>query len=202
MVQIKEEPEDFSSTGHDFDEGSFPSGFDDDDDATFLQSTNVAENEVMVIKSENTSEASADTRTAVGKDKSNGNVMEKVELSIKKESPKVAYNVNSIDNFQSYVKADSSPLTLSDSSDQTLSHMMDKNGENENLLNFYWLDINEEPRNPGHLYAFGKVQVSSQNYASCCVVLKNVQRVIYVLPREKVMKNSKILIRKYCEVWR
>lgn len=54
------------------------------------------------------------------------------------------------------------------------------------MLNFYWLDICEEPRNPGHLYVFGKVKVSNQNYSSCCVVLKNVERVLYILPREKV----------------
>lgn len=133
VVEIKEEPEDFASTSHDFDEGSFPSGFDDDDD-TFLQSTSVTENEVMVIKTENATETNAESKVEAGKEKTIANGMSKVEQSIKKESPKITYNVNSIDNFQSYVKAESSPLTLCDRSDQTLSYMMDKNADSENVL--------------------------------------------------------------------
>ncbi|ODN03191.1 DNA polymerase alpha catalytic subunit [Orchesella cincta] len=162
-----------------FDDDAFPSNFPDDDDL-------LLEKEVVIAKPEKmaTSAANVNASTqAQGKSITGVNGMSNVKESIKTAAPKVEYNVNSIDSFQSYVKAEATPI--SDVSDSGLSFMIGKDSDDDKVLNFYWLDICEEPRNPGHLYVFGKVQVSAQNYASCCLVLKNVNRVIYLLPKEK-----------------
>jgi DNA polymerase alpha subunit A len=56
------------------------------------------------------------------------------------------------------------------------------------IMNFYWFDMYEEPKNPGFIYVFGKIKVKGPGnvYNSCCVILKNVERCLYCLPREKV----------------
>lgn len=55
-------------------------------------------------------------------------------------------------------------------------------------MSFYWFDIYEEPRNPGILYLFGKVDQKGAlgGFVSCCLVIKNVERCMYILPREHV----------------
>ena len=52
----------------------------------------------------------------------------------------------------------------------------------------YWYDAFEDPYlQPGTVYLFGKVYVeTAKSYVSCCVAVKNIERRIYVLPREKV----------------
>ena len=54
-------------------------------------------------------------------------------------------------------------------------------------LRFYWFDAYEDPYNqPGTLYLFGKVLVRKPDtFASCCVTVRGIERVMYVLPREK-----------------
>lgn len=56
------------------------------------------------------------------------------------------------------------------------------------VLNFYWFDIYEEPRNPGVLYLFGKVSQEGAvgGFVSCCIAIQNVQRCVYILPRSEV----------------
>lgn len=55
---------------------------------------------------------------------------------------------------------------------------------NQTML-FYWLDAYEEPHLPGTVFLFGKVGVAD-TFVSCCVVVKNIQRCLYLLPRKKV----------------
>ena len=57
------------------------------------------------------------------------------------------------------------------------------------LLRLYWFDAYEDPyQQPGTVYLFGKVYIeSAKSYVSCCVSVKNIERHIYVLPRETVM---------------
>lgn len=60
----------------------------------------------------------------------------------------------------------------------------------------YWFDAYEDPYlQPGTVYLFGKVFIeSAKSYVSCCVSIKNIERHIYILPRDTVMalfKNSK-----------
>ncbi|XP_032534928.1 DNA polymerase alpha catalytic subunit isoform X2 [Chiroxiphia lanceolata] len=61
------------------------------------------------------------------------------------------------------------------------------NGENdEQVLRFYWLDAYEDQYSqPGVVFLFGKVWIESANtYVSCCVSVKNIERTVYLLPRE------------------
>ena len=57
----------------------------------------------------------------------------------------------------------------------------------------YWMDAYEDPyTQPGTVYLFGKVFVeSAQSYVSCCVSIKNIEKHIYVLPRETVRSFQK-----------
>ncbi|CAJ1082305.1 DNA polymerase alpha catalytic subunit [Xyrichtys novacula] len=58
--------------------------------------------------------------------------------------------------------------------------------DGEQVFRFYWLDAFEEPYNqPGVVYLFGKVWIeSAKSHVSCCVTVKNIERSMYLLPRE------------------
>ncbi|XP_061614708.1 DNA polymerase alpha catalytic subunit isoform X2 [Phyllopteryx taeniolatus] len=58
--------------------------------------------------------------------------------------------------------------------------------DGENVFRFYWLDAFEDPYNQaGVVYLFGKVWIeSAQFYTSCCVSIRNIERTMYILPRE------------------
>lgn len=65
------------------------------------------------------------------------------------------------------------------------------NETGEKVLRFYWLDAWEDRFvKPGIIYLFGKVYVDPSNKkagcVSCCLVVKNVNRQIFLLPREYV----------------
>ncbi|XP_054664238.1 DNA polymerase alpha catalytic subunit isoform X4 [Grus americana] len=67
------------------------------------------------------------------------------------------------------------------------------NGENDDqVLRFYWLDAYEDQYSqPGVVFLFGKVWIESANtYVSCCVTVKNIERTVYLLPRETEMDLS------------
>ncbi|CAM4722751.1 unnamed protein product [Leuciscus chuanchicus] len=54
------------------------------------------------------------------------------------------------------------------------------------VFRFYWLDAFEDLYNqPGVVYLFGKVWIeSAEAHVSCCVAVRNIERTIYLLPRE------------------
>ncbi|KAM4718751.1 DNA polymerase alpha catalytic subunit isoform 2-T2 [Anableps anableps] len=58
--------------------------------------------------------------------------------------------------------------------------------DGEQVFRFYWLDAFEDPYSqPGVAYLFGKVWIeSAQSHVSCCVTVKNIERTMYLLPRE------------------
>ena len=58
--------------------------------------------------------------------------------------------------------------------------------DGKQILKFYWIDAYEEPSLPGTVFLFGKVGVAG-GHVSCCVIVRNIQRCLYVLPRKKVM---------------
>ncbi|XP_026764264.2 DNA polymerase alpha catalytic subunit isoform X2 [Galleria mellonella] len=63
------------------------------------------------------------------------------------------------------------------------------NENGENVLKFYWLDAWEDRfLKPGVVYLFGKVYVNPSDKKagclSCCVVVKNITRQMFLLPRE------------------
>ncbi|XP_034428633.1 DNA polymerase alpha catalytic subunit isoform X1 [Hippoglossus hippoglossus] len=75
---------------------------------------------------------------------------------------------------QAEVQVDSSKLPLAEGPD------------GEQVFRFYWLDAFEEPYSkPGVVYLFGKVWIeSAKSHVSCCVSVKNIERTMYLLPRE------------------
>uniref|UniRef100_T1IZT8 DNA polymerase n=1 Tax=Strigamia maritima TaxID=126957 RepID=T1IZT8_STRMM len=67
-----------------------------------------------------------------------------------------------------------------------------KNDNGEDVLYFYWLDAFEDPfKQPGTVYLFGKVQLETPGvFVSCCVIVKNIGRQVYILPREKRLNKK------------
>ncbi|XP_053715701.1 DNA polymerase alpha catalytic subunit isoform X2 [Synchiropus splendidus] len=72
------------------------------------------------------------------------------------------------------IQVDSSKLPLVEGAD------------GEQVFRFYWLDAFEDQFNqPGVVYLFGKVWIeSAKSHVSCCVSVKNIERTMYILPRE------------------
>ena len=64
------------------------------------------------------------------------------------------------------------------------------------VFRFYWLDAYEDSyKQPGTVYLFGKSFADSiKKYVSCCLVVKNIDRKIFLLPREKVGIGGYILL--------
>lgn len=63
-----------------------------------------------------------------------------------------------------------------------------KGADEEQVFQFYWLDAYEDQYNqPGVVFLFGKVWIeSAKTHVSCCVMVKNIERMLYFLPREMV----------------
>ncbi|XP_036916585.1 DNA polymerase alpha catalytic subunit isoform X2 [Sturnira hondurensis] len=65
--------------------------------------------------------------------------------------------------------------------------------DEEQVFQFYWLDAYEDQYSqPGVVFLFGKVWIkSAETHVSCCVMVKNIERTLYFLPREtKVDLNT------------
>lgn len=59
---------------------------------------------------------------------------------------------------------------------------------------FYWDAFEDVYSQPGTVYLFGKVWLeSAKTYASCCVVIKNISRQVYLLPREKNLLTDEVV---------
>ncbi|XP_006835733.1 PREDICTED: DNA polymerase alpha catalytic subunit [Chrysochloris asiatica] len=68
-----------------------------------------------------------------------------------------------------------------------------KGADEDQVFQFYWLDAYEDQYNqPGVVFLFGKVWIeSARTHVSCCVMVKNIERTLYFLPREmKIDKNT------------
>jgi len=65
-----------------------------------------------------------------------------------------------------------------------------KTKDEKEVFRFYYLDAYENPyKNPGTVYLFGKIYVSSHDtYCSCCVMVHCIPRRIYLLPRKYVRR--------------
>lgn len=54
------------------------------------------------------------------------------------------------------------------------------------------------PSSLGVVFLFGKVWIeSADTYVSCCVTVKNIERTVYLLPRETVSRSFKHVKCKY-----
>ncbi|XP_035219808.1 DNA polymerase alpha catalytic subunit-like isoform X2 [Stegodyphus dumicola] len=60
------------------------------------------------------------------------------------------------------------------------------NEDGNSVLRMFWLDAFEDQyKSPGTVYLFGKVYLEEQKaYVSCCVIVKDIPRQAFVLPRE------------------
>ncbi|KAJ8794650.1 hypothetical protein J1605_003121 [Eschrichtius robustus] len=67
-----------------------------------------------------------------------------------------------------------------------------KGADEEQVFQFYWLDAYEDPYSqPGVVFLFGKVWIEfAQTHVSCCVMVKNIERTLYFLPREMAVEKS------------
>jgi len=65
--------------------------------------------------------------------------------------------------------------------------------EEDGSLHMYWLDAYEDPYNaPGTVYLFGKVRSDDvTGFSSCAVVVKGLERNVFVLPRERHLIDGK-----------
>ncbi|XP_028164527.1 DNA polymerase alpha catalytic subunit [Ostrinia furnacalis] len=101
----------------------------------------------------------------------------------KKESPKELKPLSSTWSEQ----MNENQASASIQTDGQLPLQTNENGDK--VLRFYWLDAWEDRFvKPGVVYLFGKVYVNPSNKKegclSCCVVVKNVNRQLFLLPRE------------------
>eukprot|EP00727_Mastigamoeba_balamuthi_P012903 m51a1_g8235 dna polymerase alpha catalytic subunit, putative (1391) ;mRNA; f:75258-80287 len=62
-----------------------------------------------------------------------------------------------------------------------------------NLL-FYWFDaadaVGTSPSASGSVYMFGKVRLADKRCVSCCVVVRNIPRVVYAVPRATALDEA------------
>ncbi|KAM3720368.1 DNA polymerase alpha catalytic subunit [Dirofilaria immitis] len=80
---------------------------------------------------------------------------------------------------------------MKDSIATTVSSFMCANSKGESVLRFYWVDAFEDPiRMPGTVYLFGRL-INGGISESCCVIVKNIWRQVFFLPREKLLVNEK-----------
>lgn len=58
--------------------------------------------------------------------------------------------------------------------------------DENSLLPLYLIDAHEEISQPGTVYLFGKTPVGDGQHTSCCTVVKNVQKTLFVVPKDPV----------------
>nr|XP_006813201.1 PREDICTED: DNA polymerase alpha catalytic subunit-like [Saccoglossus kowalevskii] len=108
------------------------------------------------------------------------------------------------DDVKEDVKASESPVVLTSSGWETVrgeiteeqvvhdisvdssSLPLTTNDDGDQVFRFYWFDAYEDHyKQPGIVYLFGKVWIESAKcHVSCCVAVKNIERRVYLLPRE------------------
>ncbi|KAJ3677896.1 hypothetical protein LUZ60_001699 [Juncus effusus] len=81
------------------------------------------------------------------------------------------------------------PIELKAQNDDKSNFELNKDGG----LPFYMIDAYEQPfgGNSGKIYLFGKVKVG-KTYQSCCVIVKNMPRCVYAIPKSSVFPRDKI----------
>ena len=66
--------------------------------------------------------------------------------------------------------------------------------EEDGSLNMFWIDAYEDNSKAGRIYMFGKVRTGEGKggaiFSSCCLQIDNVQRQVFILPREKILDKE------------
>ncbi|RCN48476.1 DNA polymerase, partial [Ancylostoma caninum] len=87
--------------------------------------------------------------------------------------------------------------------------------DGQQMIRMYWLDAFEDPvKHSGTVYLFGRVNVSGNKWASCCVTVKNIFRQVFFLPRDTkfvrgtstneqvkdadVFEEVKVMMKRHC----
>lgn len=127
-TEVKLEPDDEPAMIDVHENGdSFPSSFpnDDDDDIFLMSSSTVEKKEEPPVK----------VKSAASE---NGHIngVKKVEVAVKQETSKISYNVNSMNDFQSYVKVESTP-PVCDGTNNGLSAMLTTNAEKQQVFKIF-----------------------------------------------------------------
>ncbi|VDP01660.1 unnamed protein product [Soboliphyme baturini] len=99
------------------------------------------------------------------------------------------YKTSSLDSFTDEIPAaPCQPLNVSEIDiPDTLQSLELATLNNCQTLKFYYLDLYEDCyKHPGVVHLFGKVNNSqTDSWFSCCVTIKNIERRIWILPREQ-----------------
>lgn len=107
---------------------------------------------------------------------------------IKKETENYKNLLSNWENICNTENDDDDQL-LGSIDEATATQQMPNSIDGKTSMKFWFWDAWEEPvKFPGKVFLFGKVQ-SEQNpneYKSVCVTIENVERCLYVLPREEV----------------
>ncbi|CAL4103579.1 unnamed protein product, partial [Meganyctiphanes norvegica] len=168
-LDIKEENKEDKNV-EEFDTMDMIDGFDDFDndmeDIENMESSIVKEEVKKEVKQESKIEVKLDNR---GFTLSNQK-MEDSSVSTGWDNIKGSINEGVKD-----VQVDSSQLPLT-----TLE-------DGSQVLRMYWLDAYEDYyKQPGVVYLFGKVWIeSAKSYVSCCLQVKNIEKRVFLLPRQK-----------------
>ncbi|XP_022162761.1 DNA polymerase alpha catalytic subunit [Myzus persicae] len=119
--------------------------------------------------------------------------MELSELNVKKELTKTEIKIEfeetkwPIENVQ-----EEEQVALPHDISSKLPLTSDKNGTQ--VFRFFYLDAFEDVfKQPGVVFLFGKVKpVNFDTYVSCCVVVKNIERRMFLLPRNTTSDNEEV----------
>ncbi|KAF5306657.1 hypothetical protein FQA39_LY08846 [Lamprigera yunnana] len=67
------------------------------------------------------------------------------------------------------------------------------NTEGKKVFRFFWWDAYENHfKRPGEIFLFGKTySEAAKSYVSCCVIVQNIERKIYLLPRSHVLDSDR-----------
>lgn len=104
---------------------------------------------------------------------------------VKEANEKSYINCTASESCWDQMANEAEPVTTEVQLDSSLLPLV--TGEDgDQVFRFYWLDAYEDHYNQrGIVYLFGKVWIeSAEAFVSCCVSVKNIERTIYLLPRE------------------
>uniref|UniRef100_A0A914WTA6 DNA polymerase n=1 Tax=Plectus sambesii TaxID=2011161 RepID=A0A914WTA6_9BILA len=139
-----------------------------------------------VLKNEDLDDRNLDIEQFDSQSQQNGTCQEenvKTEIAEKK-APLIAF---SWDAQQPAADSTAESLALAD------GDVLETNEDGEKVLKMFWLDAFEDPfKHPGTVYLFGRIPLkgTKNQSASCCVMVKNIERVVYFLPRETRFVNG------------
>eukprot|EP00960_Hanusia_phi_P020061 592676-Hanusia_phi.AAC.1 len=65
----------------------------------------------------------------------------------------------------------------------------------DGTLKFFWIDAYEDASKAGTVFLFGKIKIQNNDsdkpsFMSCCIHVENLQRQVFVLPREKLLDKD------------